>query len=124
VPVSDIKYKTLCTRQRGSISRILSPFHCAVALANLLEVIYSSRVSAHTEQLVPLQPAVLRVESSLSIFNMSVNDYEKGHSAINTTSANHGIGDIVESKGAAIGEAADIYGDVETAQQYGYVERK
>jgi yeast amino acid transporter len=31
--------------------------------------------------------------------------------------------EIVETKGAAIGEAADIYGDVATAEQYGYVQR-
>lgn len=36
---------------------------------------------------------------------------------------NQTIKDIVEQKGEAIGEAADIYGDVQTAEQYGYVER-
>ncbi|KAF2005591.1 amino-acid permease inda1 [Amniculicola lignicola CBS 123094] len=35
----------------------------------------------------------------------------------------HGIKDIVEQKGQAIGEAADIYGNVETAEEYGYVHR-
>lgn len=35
----------------------------------------------------------------------------------------HGVKDIVATKGAAIGEAADIYGDISTAEQYGYVER-
>jgi hypothetical protein len=31
--------------------------------------------------------------------------------------------DIVASKGNNIGEAADIYGDVQTAEEYGYVSR-
>lgn len=35
----------------------------------------------------------------------------------------HGVKDIVATKGAAVGEAADIYGDLATAEQYGYVER-
>ena len=30
---------------------------------------------------------------------------------------------IVEEKGIRMGEAADIYGDVETAEEYGYVTR-
>jgi amino acid transporter len=55
---------------------------------------------------------------------MATTDYEKGHSAINATHADHGIGQIVETKGAAVGEAADIYGDISTAEQYGYVQRK
>ncbi|KAF2185740.1 putative proline-specific permease [Zopfia rhizophila CBS 207.26] len=35
----------------------------------------------------------------------------------------HGVKDIVERKGAATGEAADLYGDLQTAEEYGYVER-
>lgn len=31
--------------------------------------------------------------------------------------------DIVHTRGNAIGEAADLYGDIETAQEYGYVKR-
>ena len=34
-----------------------------------------------------------------------------------------GVKEIVERKGAATGEAADIYGDLHTAEEYGYVER-
>lgn len=30
---------------------------------------------------------------------------------------------IVEEKGARMGEAADMYGDLETAEEYGYVSR-
>jgi amino acid transporter len=30
---------------------------------------------------------------------------------------------IVRQKGGAMGEAADIYGDIQTAEEYGYVER-
>lgn len=30
---------------------------------------------------------------------------------------------IVETKGARIGEAADLYGDIGTAEDYGYVTR-
>lgn len=40
--------------------------------------------------------------------------YEEGH---------NDVADIVHRKGHAVGEAADIYGDVQTAEQYGYVER-
>lgn len=38
-------------------------------------------------------------------------------------SPSHGIKDIVHDKGNGIGEAADLYGDLETAEQYGYVQR-
>ena len=31
--------------------------------------------------------------------------------------------DIVETKGMRIGEAADLYGDLDTAEEYGYVSR-
>jgi amino acid transporter len=37
--------------------------------------------------------------------------------------ADLGVKDIVERKGHATGEAADIYGDLQTAEEYGYVER-
>ena len=30
---------------------------------------------------------------------------------------------IIEEKGVAIGEAADMYGDLDTAEEYGYVTR-
>lgn len=33
------------------------------------------------------------------------------------------VSGIVEQRGQAVGEAADIYGDVQTAEQYGYVHR-
>lgn len=39
------------------------------------------------------------------------------------TPADTTIKDIVETKGQAIGEAVGIYGDVQTAEEYGYVER-
>lgn len=42
-------------------------------------------------------------------------DYEKGQYTIGTEPS--------EQKTAAIGEAADLYGSVEAAEQYGYVER-
>lgn len=35
----------------------------------------------------------------------------------------HEVRDIVHQKGGAIGEATDIYGDVQTAEKFGYVER-
>lgn len=35
----------------------------------------------------------------------------------------HSIKHVVQNKGAATGEAADLYGDLATAEQYGYVER-
>lgn len=49
-------------------------------------------------------------------------DMEKTDYTVNSES-DHGVRDIVATKGAAMGEAADIYGDVATAEQYGYVER-
>ena len=30
---------------------------------------------------------------------------------------------IIEERGGAIGEAADVYGDLDTAEDYGYVTR-
>jgi amino acid transporter len=58
---------------------------------------------------------------------MSVNNYEKNQYPIqgdSTPPHEHSVKHIVETKGAAQGEAADIYGDVATAERYGYVERK
>jgi amino acid transporter len=55
------------------------------------------------------------------------NNNEKGQYPIEgavTPPSDHGVKNIVETKGAAQGEAADIYGDVQTAEQFGYVERK
>jgi len=57
---------------------------------------------------------------------MSANDYEKNNYTIEgaaTPPSDHGIKHIVEQKGAGMGEAADVYGSVEQAEQYGYVER-
>lgn len=34
-----------------------------------------------------------------------------------------GLDRIVEDKGIRIGEAADMYGDLDTAEEYGYVTR-
>ncbi|KAF2122819.1 amino-acid permease inda1 [Lophiotrema nucula] len=34
-----------------------------------------------------------------------------------------GVKDIVAQKGVAAGEAADVYGDIQTAEEFGYVER-
>lgn len=57
---------------------------------------------------------------------MSANNYEKDQFAIQGDASpphDHGVGHIVETKGGALGEAAGIYGDLETAERYGYVER-
>ena len=57
---------------------------------------------------------------------MSANDYEKNHYALEgaaTPPSDHGVKHIVEQKGNGVGEAADVYGDLATAEQYGYVER-
>lgn len=50
-------------------------------------------------------------------------DIEKTDYTVRGSESDHGVKDIVATKGAAMGEAADIYGDVATAEQYGYVER-
>lgn len=50
-------------------------------------------------------------------------DIEKTDYTVHGSESDHGVKDIVATKGAALGEAADIYGDVATAEQYGYVER-
>lgn len=56
---------------------------------------------------------------------MSELDHEKGQYTIGADSpqTDHAVKDIVARKGAATGEAADIYGDLATAEEYGYVER-
>jgi amino acid transporter len=48
---------------------------------------------------------------------------EKEAYDISAGSADHGVSDIVKQKGAATGEAAALYGDLQTAEEYGYVER-
>lgn len=49
---------------------------------------------------------------------------EKNQYAIGADSpSDHDVKDIVHEKGNGVGEAADIYGDLQTAEQYGYVER-
>lgn len=50
-------------------------------------------------------------------------DQEKAQYTVGAESPDHGVKEIVERKGAALGEAADLYGDVQTAEEYGYVER-
>jgi hypothetical protein len=57
---------------------------------------------------------------------MAYNDAEKNQYAIEgaTTPPSDHHGHTVEIKSAAAGEAADVYGDVQTAEQYGYVQRK
>lgn len=54
---------------------------------------------------------------------MAENYEEKIHDSSGSQSPDHGVRDIVDQKGAAFGEAADIYGNVQTAQEFGYVER-
>lgn len=49
-----------------------------------------------------------------------MSEHEKDYNVTNTEAPkDHGIREIVEQKGAHIGEAAAIYGDVATAEQYG-----
>ncbi|KAF2822042.1 amino-acid permease inda1 [Ophiobolus disseminans] len=45
-------------------------------------------------------------------------DYEKNNYTVEGDNSDHGV-----KKGTGLGEAADIYGSVEQAEQYGYVER-
>lgn len=54
---------------------------------------------------------------------MSAIDEKTQYAIGSADSPNHGIKDIVHEKGNALGEAADLYGDVQTAEQYGYVQR-
>lgn len=63
----------------------------------------------------------------VSSFKMAHNQTEKTNYEIQgatTPPSDHGVKHIVETRGAAQGEAADIYGDIATAEKYGYVERK
>ncbi|KAF2867626.1 amino acid permease/ SLC12A domain-containing protein [Massariosphaeria phaeospora] len=52
--------------------------------------------------------------------NYEKNQYDAGP---DTSHTGHAIKDIVDQKGAAAGEAADVYGDVQTAEEFGYVQR-
>ncbi|CAG5164620.1 uncharacterized protein ALTATR162_LOCUS6676 [Alternaria atra] len=55
---------------------------------------------------------------------MAVNDYEKQQYAVaGETPSDHAVGDITDTKGNAINEAAGIYGSVQKAEEYGYVQR-
>ncbi|KAF2746238.1 amino-acid permease inda1 [Sporormia fimetaria CBS 119925] len=48
---------------------------------------------------------------------------EKGWDGIGAGTPTHEAREVTNVKEAALGEAADIYGNVQTAEQYGYVER-
>lgn len=53
-------------------------------------------------------------------------EHEKSQYTVGSESPNHASGDlkeIVHAKGNGIGEAADLYGDLATAEEFGYVER-
>ncbi|KAH8724098.1 amino acid permease-domain-containing protein [Phaeosphaeriaceae sp. PMI808] len=57
---------------------------------------------------------------------MAANEYEKNQYTIDNAAhspTDQGHKEPVNHKGAALGEAADVYGDIQTAEQYGYVER-
>ncbi|KAL1798386.1 hypothetical protein ACET3X_002423 [Alternaria dauci] len=55
---------------------------------------------------------------------MSVNDYEKQQYAVaGETPSDHAVGDVTDHKGNAINEAAGVYGSVQKAEDYGYVQR-
>jgi amino acid transporter len=55
---------------------------------------------------------------------MSVNDYEKQQYAVTgDTPSDHAVGDVTDSHGNAINEAAGVYGSVQKAEDYGYVQR-
>ncbi|CAN9119121.1 hypothetical protein CUC08_Gglean003136 [Alternaria sp. MG1] len=55
---------------------------------------------------------------------MSVNDYEKQQYAVaGETPSDHAVGDVTDTKGNAINEAAGVYGSVQKAEDYGYVQR-
>jgi amino acid transporter len=55
---------------------------------------------------------------------MSVNDYEKQQYVVNVDSpSDHGLKELADQKGDNIAEAANIYGSVEKAESYGYVQR-
>jgi amino acid transporter len=51
-------------------------------------------------------------------------DYDISAGSPEHSSHGHGgVRDIVNEKGASTAEAADIYGDLQTAEEYGYVQR-
>ena len=53
-------------------------------------------------------------------------DHEKAQYTVGGDSPSHTSGDmknIIHTKGNGIGEAADLYGDLATAEEFGYVER-
>lgn len=57
---------------------------------------------------------------------MAETDYEKGQYTVGSDSPPsqaHDVKDVVARRGGNIGEAADVYGDLQTAEEYGYVER-
>ena len=54
---------------------------------------------------------------------MSAVDEKNQYAIGGAESPDHGIKNIIHEKGNNIGEAADLYGDVQTAEQYGYVQR-
>ena len=51
---------------------------------------------------------------------------EKQEYGLNETQSptiSHNLSDVVQNKGGAIGEAADLYGNVQVAEDLGYVHR-
>jgi len=50
-------------------------------------------------------------------------EYDISAGSADHGSAEHGIKNIVQEKGVSTGEAADLYGDLQTAEEYGYVKR-
>ncbi|CAN9212175.1 unnamed protein product [Alternaria alternata] len=55
---------------------------------------------------------------------MSLNDYEKQQYAVaGEAPSDHAVGDVTDTKGNAINEAAGVYGSVQKAEDYGYVQR-
>lgn len=57
-----------------------------------------------------MEKDIYNVSPEEKLSNESPNDY-------------HGAERIVEEKGSRIGEAAAMYGDLESAEDYGYVNR-
>lgn len=58
--------------------------------------------------------------------NEEIMDYGKEQYEIGQSPVDHGFDDATHrggSKAVAVGEAADLYGDVATAEHFGYVER-
>lgn len=74
----------------------------------------------------------LRVYSPLSLAHLEIaavmadkESYEVGAGGHESPAYDHprDIKDIVNNKGNAVGEAADVYGDIQTAEELGYVHR-